>query len=1156
MKKRTGSSAGLAKQEAILKQAISDQNIIIRQQIKEIQAADGTSTKFAVTLGLMKKAYRELTQEEKTSDFGKQLLKDINELDEQVKKADASIGNFQRNVGNYPKSFGVVGDSINIAFSEITNGNVTGAVEALNGAFKGLIASARAFITSPIGIAIAALAGIGLAAKELFDYNNEIKETIKLTEQLTRTTGRQTEEIRQRAQVLSETFNSDYKENVRVADKLVNDFGLSYKDAFDEVERGLIRGGAANNEFIDSIREYPVFFRKAGFSAREFIDLINESFAQGVYSDKLVDAIKEADISLREQTKSTRDALVNAFGASFTDDILSRVTAGKTTVKDALIEISNQANKTALSEQQLAKLTAYIFRAAGEDVGGAAKIFDVMGEAVRNTNAPLTKTQQHLENLIKANNDLEKAMSDALKSDSVISLSDNFELLWVNIKTGFFEALIPIREFYEWGWKVLGRSETIANIWDSLKRIAVVLGNEIGRIRDTFIRLGQALGLSVEDGNKFTKALQIMLDPVKHLEVLLSALATTLETASNIFGTVSVYAEAFGRTLAEIQIAITNLDLSKLLNLRKIFLGNAQDVIDKNEEQKKSEEELAKLRKAQGEYEGKQAEKERQRRVEDAEAARKKAELQKKYAEDEKKRFEESKRRLSESLTEELSVMTESLRNFEITTKGHEQLHEGLTDTIVREAERRADTILAQQIKIYEQEASIALSSNSEKQKIITYAEVKAAYERGDELNSIQLKLLNKGIEAEKKAAEEKIKIRTDAETFNKKLFEDGIAYQTALLKIATDNQIANGKKLEVANKDLQDAILNYTIEQYETFYSLDEELLKQRLELGDELENWEIEYLSRKAERRRRDVEEEISKEKERAKRLQELKDEVAKTEEDQRNETIEAIGKAVGMENYWRELSLAYYKYINAQKLENEKETQLAGLQLTAAVASASAAIVGEQTAFGKVAASVAAAINTALAITKVLADPGGVAGIALAAVIGVLGALQIAKIASQQPPPAPKYSGTPQFEHGVVGSTYEGVAIKDEAGAEIHIDRHGNVKDWGSDKGARKFKIKKGDTILPNKISERVKGIMEYTPMPDLMASIQLNGLGSGYDFNRLEKKLDKVEAAIKKKENVAFIDGGGVIIEVTKAGGNTMQRFIPKGGIVKPKQKGLK
>lgn len=53
-------------------------------------------------LTALKNAYRSLSKAERDSDAGKELLKRIQELDAEMKAADASMGDFQRNVGNYP----------------------------------------------------------------------------------------------------------------------------------------------------------------------------------------------------------------------------------------------------------------------------------------------------------------------------------------------------------------------------------------------------------------------------------------------------------------------------------------------------------------------------------------------------------------------------------------------------------------------------------------------------------------------------------------------------------------------------------------------------------------------------------------------------------------------------------------------------------------------------------------------------------------------------------------------------------------------------------------------------------------------------------------------------------------------------------------------
>src|SRR5690606_4111226 len=122
---------------------------------------------------------------------------------------DASIGNFQRNVGNYPETFREVGDSFKSSFEEFKSGNIQGGIEGVKTSMNGLVASARAFIATPIGIAVAALVGIGLAAKAVWDYNSGLRESITLTEQFTGLTGAAADSVRQQAQAMTDTFGGE-----------------------------------------------------------------------------------------------------------------------------------------------------------------------------------------------------------------------------------------------------------------------------------------------------------------------------------------------------------------------------------------------------------------------------------------------------------------------------------------------------------------------------------------------------------------------------------------------------------------------------------------------------------------------------------------------------------------------------------------------------------------------------------------------------------------------------------------------------------------------------------------------------------------------------------------------------------------------------------
>lgn len=317
----------------------------------------------------------------------------------------------------------------NISFSSIIAG------------LKALTLQALAFIATPIGAAIALLTTIAIGTKAFFDFNMEIAKSNKLVEDLANTSGDATDKLRQQATAISEAFGKEFSDVVKELSKLQKDFGVSSQESFDIYVDGLIRGGQANQDFGDSIREYGVLFANSGYSAQEFINILNTGIDLGVYSDKLPDAIKEAGISLNEQTTATRDALVNAFGASFTDDLLKRVNSGQTTIKTALEEISSEAEKAGLNQQQLAQITADVFRGAGEDAGGALVIFNAINQSIDLQGKELTDLQKALKANVKQMDDLEEAKTRAFKSDDAVIFGQRVRNLGRDLQIWFYDAI-------------------------------------------------------------------------------------------------------------------------------------------------------------------------------------------------------------------------------------------------------------------------------------------------------------------------------------------------------------------------------------------------------------------------------------------------------------------------------------------------------------------------------------------------------------------------------------------------------------------------------------------------------------------------------------------------------------------------------------------
>lgn len=94
------------------KTAVSQLNQVLRNDAKLGQSAADSMTRLGQELSRMRMAYRELTDEEKDSPFGRVLKASIEEADAKIKELDASIGNHQRNVGNYASSWNGLSFSI------------------------------------------------------------------------------------------------------------------------------------------------------------------------------------------------------------------------------------------------------------------------------------------------------------------------------------------------------------------------------------------------------------------------------------------------------------------------------------------------------------------------------------------------------------------------------------------------------------------------------------------------------------------------------------------------------------------------------------------------------------------------------------------------------------------------------------------------------------------------------------------------------------------------------------------------------------------------------------------------------------------------------------------------------------------------------------
>lgn len=133
-------------------------------------------------LALLKEQYASLSKAQRESAAGKEMLKNLQELDAQVKANDASMGNFQRNVGNYPKVFDLTNTSIGklVAGLQGMGGQAQTTGQFFSGAFTqmttGLKTFGKAFLTPPVAVVTVVVGGIILLfekLKEAFKKNDD-----------------------------------------------------------------------------------------------------------------------------------------------------------------------------------------------------------------------------------------------------------------------------------------------------------------------------------------------------------------------------------------------------------------------------------------------------------------------------------------------------------------------------------------------------------------------------------------------------------------------------------------------------------------------------------------------------------------------------------------------------------------------------------------------------------------------------------------------------------------------------------------------------------------------------------------------------------------------------------------------------------------------
>lgn len=500
-----------AKKLAELKLAQQEANQINKLIVKINQSAEGSYNRLSAQYSLNKIYLNNMTKAEReNTEEGRKLVAQTKEIYEEMKRLQEATGKFQLNVGNYTEASDAIiayGDKLketlglNSAFGESLLALGRGGAEskavftAIGDGAKALGKTLLGLLSNPVFLAIAGIAAAGAAFKWWYDYNAGLVEATRLTQQFTGKSGDDLKAFRNEVQAVADSFNADFRETLIATNALSKQFGISANEALQLVKDGFLAGGDANGEFLDTLKEYPAYFKEAGISADQFVAIVTQTNKMGIFSDKGVDAIKEANLRLREMTTATAAAL-DGIGIS-SEQVQKDLQTGTKTTFDVIQDVSAKLAELPDNAATVGAAIADIFGEPGEDAGlqylRTLKDISTNMDEVKGKAGVLAQLQ---EEQLQSQIELQNALSGLFDA-----IGGNFETLTTQAKVfvnqGLTAIIKGVIDVVNYLIELYNESVLIRAIWNGIvagfKTTFDTLGNLFGFFIDIVKATGTAL---------------------------------------------------------------------------------------------------------------------------------------------------------------------------------------------------------------------------------------------------------------------------------------------------------------------------------------------------------------------------------------------------------------------------------------------------------------------------------------------------------------------------------------------------------------------------------------------------------------------------------------------------------------------------------------
>ena len=367
------------------KASVQELTRVLNNQDKELNAAEGSYQQLSLQLEQLKMAYKQMTDEEKNNPMGKAMNEEIQKMDAHLKDLAADMGEYQRNVGNYAIA---AGNYVDVMLNAVgVNGKFGNSLKMLATAgggdiLAGLTTKVKAFGTTLVGFlanpAVLAILGIGgtvAAFKWWYDYNKGLMEATRLTREFLGVTGDELVDVRSEIQAVADEWDKDYKDVLSAVDILMKQYGIDSREALDIVRGGFQAGADLSGNMLSNMERYAPIFKDMKLDGSELAAVLAQT-RSGIFNEQGLQMMQMATKRLGEMSSGTKKALED-LGVS-TDEWNEKLMNGEANFFDYLQEVSRKMGELPRESQEVSNALKEVFGRNG--AAGGMEIVKYIGE--------------------------------------------------------------------------------------------------------------------------------------------------------------------------------------------------------------------------------------------------------------------------------------------------------------------------------------------------------------------------------------------------------------------------------------------------------------------------------------------------------------------------------------------------------------------------------------------------------------------------------------------------------------------------------------------------------------------------------------------------------------------------------------------------------